>query len=156
MWYLFMLNKYTVWEYMMTHCYWSVSFVKTLWLVRLRLPSAQLLQVCLCLFYYSQMNLETKDHSGALKSTLGYSRVPKNTHKPSWALMSTVQNGANALEVVCHYAYVCSLALMSAIGDMGTCKWVLMVACEWSCMLISTHECGHMSPWVPMATLEHL
>ena len=74
--------------------------------------------------YYWLKNSNTQDPSGTLKGAHGYSRVSMSTHKPSWALMSTVKYGAKALWVVwasCRYTNECSFALMSAVCTMGPC-----------------------------------
>ena len=80
-----------------------------------------------------------------------------STHESLWALMSTVNYGTKALCVVWvswRYAHEYSLKLMSAVGAMRSCSWVLIVAYECSWMLISTHECFVMVPWVLMITNE--
>ena len=92
-----------------------------------------------------------------LKISQEHSRAPMSSHESLWALMSTVFYGTKALCVVWvswRYAHECSWKLMSAVGAMRPCSWVLMVSCECSWMLISTHECGTIVPWALLSTIE--
>ena len=67
--------------------------------------------------------------------------LSKNELKNSRSLMSTVNYGTKVLcmvWVLWRYAHECSLKLMSAVGTVSSCSWVLMV-------LKHTYECGNNS-----------
>ena len=78
-----------------------------------------------------------------LRITQEYSGALKSTHEQSWALVSTDMYGAKALWVGMapwHQAHKCSLLLMSAVGAMVPCSWVLMATYECSWILMNAYE----------------
>ena len=123
---------------MITHCYWSVSFVKTLWLVRLRLPSAQLLQVC-HYFYFRQAG-PLKKYRTTFQDVLEAEKLEKQNTLFFWNTLYI--QGVSKKMVQCLF---CKFLGNQALDfQMVFFSWKLRSICKF---WIQNHFCAILRSW---------
>ena len=102
------------------------------------------------------------EHSRQRKNTQEQAWALMSMHRPLWTLISTDKYGAKALLVLkapWRQAHKCSLVLMSVVGAIAPCSWVLMATymCSWMLKNIYEHikTFHHDHSWTLMNTHGH-